>query len=545
MSRKLFANGFVGLMVAAMLAACAGAQTPVAPTAAPAPAKPTDAPAAPKPTDAPAAPKPTDAPKSTDVPKPAANVPELAYHFVVFKGTDSQAVEDEVNKILAPKIGAKLKFKTYGFSDAAQKTTLMLQSGEACDLISVGSFVPYLPAVATGGLRPLDDLLPKYAPNLWARYKPEWWNASRVTGKIYTALNYTGWTSYAGFWARSDLIDKYKFDWKSTKKWEDWEPLFDNIVKNEKGVTPILGSDIWGQVWFAPYWGYDPIDDAIGSGRGGALLGMKVGDKTRTVKLALDTPEYKEALALARKWYSKGYFDKDIIPDNDMIAKRGQLGFGVFMFPGTGDFSTKSMADAEWKAVPINTQHLQQKTLLTTGIGRTGVSVCATSKNPELAVKYIEEVNQNPALYNLLNFGIEGKHWEMKDKANKIIGMPAGVTNDNVTWLPNTYWQFGDPRQLYLTDPTDIGVWDRIDKGVAEADISPVMGFTFNRKPVEKEIAQVNTVAKEFEGLNRGRFENIDAKLAEYKTRLKDAGIDKIIAEMQKQVNDWAATLPK
>lgn len=544
MSHKLNATAMTSLIAAALLAACAGAPAP-APTTAPAPpAAPTTAPAPAKPTDVPAPTKPTDAPKPTEAPKPAA-VPELTYHFVTFKGTDAQAIEDEVNKILIPKIGAKLKFKTYGFSDAGQKINLMLQAGEPCDLVAVSSFVPYLPAVATGGLRALDDLLPKNAPNLWARYKPEWWNAARVNGKIYNAFNYTGWTSYAGFWMRSDLIDKYKFDWKNTKKWEDWEPLFDNIVKNEKGVTPLLSSDVWGQVWFGTYWGYDPIDDAIGSGRGGTLLGAKVGDKARKVQLVLDLPEYKDALALARRWYTKGYFDKDVVPDNDMIAKRGQLQYGGFMFPGTGDFSTKSMSDAEWKAIPIYTQHLQPKTLLTTGIGRTGTGVCATSKNPELAVKYIEEVNQNEQLFNLLNFGIEGKHWEFKDKANKIIGLPAGVTNDNITWLPNTYWQFGDRRQLYLTDPTDIGVWGRVDKGIAESDVSPVMGFTFNRKPVEKEIAQVNTVAKEYEGLNRGRFDNVDAKLAEYKAKLKEAGIDKIIAEMQKQIDEWAATLPK
>ncbi len=515
-----------------MVSACAGA--PVAPTAPPAA------------TVAPA-PKAADPTKAPDVakPAPAADVPELTYHFVAFKDKDVAIIEEAVNKILIPKIGAKLKLKTYGFSDAAQKIALMLQSGETCDLISVGGFIPYLPSVATGGLAALDDLLPKNAPNLWARYKPEWWNAARVNGKIYNALNYTGWTSYAGFWARSDLIEKYKFDWKNTKKWEDWEPLFDNILKNENGVTPLLSSDVWGQFWFPTYYGYDPVDDSIGSGRGGALVGVKVGDPNRTVKLVLDTPEYRQAIDLARTWYSKGYVAKDVVPDNDMIAKRGALKYGGFMFPGTGDFSTKSMADAEWKAVPIFTQHLQQKNMLTTGIGRTGFTVCATSKNQDKAVKFIEEINQNPELYNLFNFGIEGKHWVWKDKATKIIDLPAGVTADSAAWLPNTYWQFGDRRQLYLTDPTDVGVWDRIDKGIADGDVSPVMGFTFNRKPVEKEIAQVNTVAKEFEGLNRGSADNVDAKLTEYKSKLKEAGVDKIIAEMQKQVNDWSATLPK
>ena len=363
-----------------------------------------------------------------------------------------------------------------------------------------------------------------------------------MNGKIYNALNYNGWTSYAGFWARSDLIEKYKFDWQSTKKWEDWEPLFDQIVKNEKDVTPLRSSDYWGQFWYPSYYGYDQIDGSIGNGPGGSLLGVKVGDTSRKVQLALDTPEYRQALDLAQKWYGKGYLPKDIIPDNDMIAKRSALKLGAFMFPGTGDFSTKSMADAEWAGVPIYTQHLQQKTLLTTGIGRTGYTVCTTSKHPDEAVKFIEEVNQNPDVLNLLNFGIEGKHWVWKDKANKVIGLPDGVTAESATWLPNTYWQFGDRRNLYLTDPTDIGVWDRIDKGIAAADISPIMGFTFDPKPVENEIAQVNTVAKEYESLNRGMVTDIDGKLAEYKTRLKDAGMDTIIAEAQRQIDAWAKT---
>ena len=493
-----------------------------------------------------AAPSPAARPAANAPAAPAAaDVPTLNYHFVAMKSQDAALVEEAVNKILVPKIGAKLKFNMYGFSDASQKMMLMLQSGEGCDLIAVSGFVPYIPAVGTGGLMALDDLLPKNAPNLWARLKPEWWNAARVNGKIYNAINYTGWTGYAGFWARSDLIEKYKFDWQNTKTWQDWEPLFDNIVKNEKNVTPIISSDMWGQMWYSTYWGYDPVDDSIGSGRGGSLLGVKIGGKDRKVQLVLDTAEYKDALKLARSWYSKGYVSKDIVPDNDMIAKRGQLQYGVFMFPGVGDFSTKAMADTEWQGIPILSKPLQQKTLLTTGIGRTGTAVCSTSKHPDLAVKYIEEVNQNPELYNLLNFGLEGKHWVWKDKANKVVGLPDGVKMDSATWLPNTYWQFGDRRQLYLTDPTDIGVWERIDKGIANSDVLPIMGFTFDRKPVENEIAQVNTVAKEYSGLNRGMEENIDGKLTEYKAKLKEAGMDKIIAEAQKQIDAWAQTLPK
>jgi hypothetical protein len=45
------------------------------------------------------------------------------------------------------------------------------------------------------------------------------------------------------------------------------------------------------------------------------------------------------------------------------------------------------------------------------------------------------------------------------------------------------------PAPAVSTDPTDIRVGaDR--QGRVEADVSPVMGFTFVRKPVEEEIAR-------------------------------------------------------
>lgn len=522
-----------GLLAVWLFAACAA---PAAPAPAPSQPQATQVPA--QATEAPAAPAATQPPAATG------DVPTLNYHFAAsaFPNAlkDQAEIEAAMNAILQEKIGAKIALHPYGFTEAAQKVNLILQSGEECDLISVGQFVPFVPAASSGGLLALDDLLPQYAPNLMARYKPEWFDAARVDGKIYDVPNYNGWTSYAGFWARSDLIEKYNFDWKNTKTWEDWEPLFDQVVANEDGVTPLMTSDFWGQFWYPTYYGFDPIDESIGSGRGGSLIGVKVGDDSKKVQLVLDTPEYRQALDLAKKWYEKGYMLKDIIPDNEAGARRSELKFAAFMFPATGDFSTKAMADTEWAGVPIYTQHLQPATILTTNIGRTGYTVCATSKHPDLAVKFIEEINQNPELYNLINFGIEGKHWAWKDEANKVIEINPGKPLDQATWLPNAYWQFGDRRNLYLTDPTDIGVWDRIDAGINAAEISPIMGFTFNPRPVEAEIAAVNTVAEEYEALTRGMTQDTDAKLAEYKARLQAAGIDKIIAEAQSQIDAWA-----
>ncbi len=510
-----------------LLAACA---SPGAiPTAAPA----TSAPAA---TNAPAA--ATSAPTGGEV-------PTLDYVYFAFsaKPEDLQAVEDAANAILVPKIGAKIRLHPYTAADITTKAPLILQSGGECDLMSMNQFNPFNNGVATGGLLPLDDLLPKYAPKTWASLPPEIWNAAKVNGKIYGSINITGdWANYSGMWMRQDLLDKYKFDWQATKKLEDWEPYFDQIVANEKGVTPLLSTDgYWGRQWFPNYYGYDPVDVGVGAPQSQGMLGVKAADKTRTIVAVAFTPEYKQAVELARKWYNKGYYLKTPPTDSEMSSMRAAGQFAGFHFPRTAYFSTKAMAANEWNNIPIVTQHLQDHAILTTGAIQNSITaVCTVSKHPDLAVKYIEEVNHNPDLYNLLNFGIEGKHWVWVDKDKKIIGYPEGVNGATVGYNPNAYWEFGDRHQLYLFDPADVGVFDRIDAGMKNAIASPILGFTPDRTPVQNEIAAVASAAKQYcDPVDKGLVDP-EQGLPQCQAKLKEAGIDKIVAEFQKQVDAWA-----
>ncbi len=476
----------------------------------------------------------------------SANAPTLDYYYVASSARpeDLQEVEDAANAILVDKIGAKIKLHPLTFADVTTKAPLILQSGEKCDLMAMSGFNPYNNGVATGSLLALDDLLPQYAPTTWAAYPADVWNAARVNGKIYGSINNTGgWLSYAGMWARQDLLDKYKFDWQNTTTVEEWEPYFDQIVANEDGAIPLVSTDgYWGRTWFPGYYGYDPVDKGIGAPQGQGIIGVKVDDASRQVVAVPWTPEYKEAVELARRWYEKGYYLKTPPTDSEMGALRSALKFSTFHFPGTGEFSTKAMASNEWNNVPIMTQHLQTNPIVTTGAIQGSItSVCTTSEHPDLAVKYIEEVNTNPELLNLLNFGIEGKHWVWVDKDKKVISYPEGVDGQTVGYNPNAYWQFGDRHNLYLMDESDIGVFDRIDTGMENALYSPVLGFTPDRTPIQNEIAQISTVAKQYcDPAEKGLVDPATG-LQECQDKLKEAGIDKVVAEIQQQVDAWAA----
>jgi putative aldouronate transport system substrate-binding protein len=480
---------------------------------------------------------------------PAAELPTLDYYFVVagrYEDAEMAAVEAAANEILSKEIGANIKFHTMTCADATTKVTLVINSGEACDLISFGGFAPIQPAITAGGLIPLEDLLPEYAPTVWSNFSERAWDSTRqVDGHIYGALNFDiGGVEGAAMWARTDLMDKYNFDWTKATTPEAWEPYFDQIVANEPDVIPLISSDpFWGRAWWPKLYGYDPIDTSIGAkGDFGGSIAVKMDDPTRTVVSAADTPEYKAAVEMNRRWYLEGYYLQTPPADAEMGSIRGNLGFAAFYVPFGAFWSTKAMAENEWAGVPVVQALVQDPLVQSLYASGSSYGVCATSKNPEIAVKFIEEVNTNVDLLNLLNYGIQGVDWVWADEANKVVTFPAGVDGTTVGWNPNTYWQFGDKRLMYLSTPEDIGLADRVAEAKKTAIFSNMAGFVLDTSPIESDIANISSAATQYcDPVDKGLVD-VEAGLKACQDGLKAAGIDKVIAEVQKQVDAWALT---
>ena len=113
---------------------------------------------------------------------------------------------------------------------------------------------------------------------------------------------------------------------------------------------------------------------------------------------------------------------------------------------------------------------------------------------------------------------------------------------NSVGWNPNTYWQFGDKRLVYLTTPDDIGVSDRDAADLKNAIISPILGFVPDLTPIQNELAQLSTVAKQYcDPLDKGLID-VDPGLQQCQDQIKAAGIDTITGELQKQIDAWKAT---
>lgn len=129
-------------------------------------------------------------------------------------------------------------------------------------------------------------------------------------------------------------------------------------------------------------------------------------------------------------------------------------------------------------------------------------AINAQTKHQEKAVEFLNLVNTDEYLRNLLNYGIEGEHWDKAevpaDEAAEAEGKPS-----------------------------------------VEA---PSFGFDFDLEPVSTEVAGFGNVMDEFgKSLYTG---SVDPKeyLPKLQEKLEATGIDKVIEEMQKQIDEWKAS---
>ena len=98
---------------------------------------------------------------------------------------------------------------------------------------------------------------------------------------------------------------------------------------------------------------------------------------------------------------------------------------------------------------------------------------------------------------------------------------------------------FGNVFLCYLT-PEDAA--DKNEKLIAfneQSEPSKLLGFNFDSEPVKTELAAINNVIEEFAvPLETG---SIDPKenLPKYVEKLRLAGADTVLAEIQKQYDEW------
>ena len=358
---------------------------------------------------------------------------------------------------------------------------------------------------------------------------PRFWEAAKVGGKTYGVPSEKEIGNCPMWVFTKEYVDKYDIPYEDIHTLEDLEPYLKLIQENEPDVVPLyLTKDYTAPTYM------DKIQDPIG---------IEYGDDTLTVKNVFETERMKSTLKTMREYYLAGYINKDAATaSDDKSIKR-------FVTKGDG----QPYAELTWgKDLGYEVVASQiMDTQITNASARGALTaINKNSEHPEMEL--LNLINTDQELRNMLNYGIEGTHWEKVEVSEEEKAAAEGkdyIYDYKAKLIPEKqkdysapYWVQGGLFNTYVMDNEPLDKWATFKEFNDESVEAPSFGFDFNLEPVATEVAGFRNVLDEFgKSLYTGSVDP-DEYLPKLLDKLDATGVDKVIEEMQSQIDEWKAS---
>lgn len=446
--------------------------------------------------------------------------------------TDMDAVLDEINKILLEKANAKITDKVVlNYGNYLEQITLMLSGNEKLDTFLCRQSSNFMQYVTRGQLLEMDDLLKEYGQGIVDAVGQDFLNAGVVGGHQYGLTSIRDLAKEYGFTMLKSYADKYDIKMEDIKSMDDMGAAFAKIKAGEPDMIPVVAAT--GANALMEYLiGIDALTDYCG-----VLMNYGNDDPMKVVNY-FATDEYAYWCNYMHDWYQKGYIAEDFLTNNDqphdlMRAHRG-FAMPTGLKPG---FDTQ---ESNVVGEPMVSVALSERYTTTSLVQTAQWCIPHNSTEPEAAMKFLNLLFTDEKLINLFDWGIEGKHYVKT--ADGHITYPEGVNSENTGYSLGLGWIFGNQYLSYVWEGDDIDVYDQLKEFNQTAMKSGAFGFVYDNSKVKTEVAAVNNVLNEYRaGLEFGVLDP-ETALPEFLSKLETAGIDKIIAEKQSQLDAWLAS---
>lgn len=447
----------------------------------------------------------------------------------------------EINKLMKQKINAELEWKWVEWADWQTKYNLLLASGDPVDLITIGTdWLDTWGNAQRGAFMNLDDLLPKYAPKTWESIPQEDWAESKFKGKIVLIPEnaYTQWVNH-GFFYRGDWAKEAGIT-EPVKDWDGIEKYLQYIKDNKKNVIPwdaTAGVSTFGG-WVNSY--TQELELPISTGWLPVFTTKNVDDPYTVVSPIFDEDTMLNYATKMKSWADKGFWREDVLNykgDTRTLLKGGLTGLDQHHTQTFGTLRVDMDREQPGSELQMYPFARTNGNLLELSITHGGTSLGAHSKNPERALMAYDLIRNDEQIYRLLNYGIEGVQYEIKDGKRVL---PAGYDPKKNEF----YSDFWGGRNDKLEIPSST-VWDQLPTTLyAEYDKIkhpyPYGQFVFDKTPVDAELTAISQVTGEMgPSIAFGKAGDPAKAVEAFKSKLKAAGYDKVKAELQKQLDAY------
>ncbi|MBO5998517.1 MAG: ABC transporter substrate-binding protein, partial [Lachnospiraceae bacterium] len=388
-------------------------------------------------------------------------------------------------------------------------------------------------------LQDITDLLPEYAPDVLAQIPEGWIDATVLNGRIYAVPTLNDKTSRFGFACRTDILEETGVDPESVKTATDLGNLFAKVkelhpeMKNiaAAGTHKIInGSYLIGMDdRFVKY-------DGLGDGDN-QIINILPGDGS-TIHNTYEREEYIHTCEVLRDWYEKGYISKDAPIYGGAAEETVAMGDGFGQFQSYADGTVLTASSSYGHDMTI--LYLEDEGMVTTGSLRQFTwAVPVTAQEPEAALRFLNLIYTDPAIGNLLAWGIEGVHYQvMEDGTTDFLeGEDITTCKYYISWpfLGNSFLDGSIVRSGNAPDLPAI----RRDANF-KAKVTEFNGFGFDASEMSNEVTVITSIIEEYRpSMACGQY--TEERYNEFVQKLKDAGADDYLALIQSQLDAWLA----
>ncbi|EGT3616623.1 extracellular solute-binding protein [Clostridium perfringens] len=436
---------------------------------------------------------------------------ELVWYTIGIEPEDMEKVEKEVNKYLMEKINATIDIRFIDYVDFTKVMNNKTMEGENFDLVFTSSWAnDYLPNVKEGNFLNLNDLLEQYGKDVYNEIDERFWKGIEVDGALYAVPNQKEIADMPMWVFSKEYVDKYNIPYKEIKTLEDLEPWLKLIKENEEGVIPFYVDNSYSvpMIW-----------DELAPG-----LGISLRSNNFDVANIFETEEMMNNLKTMRRYNELGYTNSKIGNTGDFSAKK-------FVTKADGQPYAEKIWSAKSREEVVATP-IYESYITNDSINGSMIAISKNSENPEKAMEFLNLLNTDKYLRNLINYGIEGVHYE-KISNNKI-----RLLEKSIDYMVD-YYTLGNLFITYVLEDEPDDKWKEFERINNNSEISQALGFEFDSSKVEVEFNSVNTVLEEFKRSLYTGLVDTEEYVEKLNNKLKGAGIDKVKEELERQLNEW------
>ena len=441
----------------------------------------------------------------------------LIYYTIGEPDVDLALVNEELNRILLDKYGFTVEYHKIGWNDYTAQLNSLIHTNQEYDIAFAwtGSYVSNAMAGAWLDITPyLEDL----GADMYRAIHSELWKGVTIDGKIWGIPTNKELATPMHFLFSQELVEKYDIDITQYRSFASLEPLLEMIAETEPTYIPLFFDSSHLNILSLGNYEYVVYDSIP--------LMVNSHDSSCQVVNIFETQYAQETLQLLHRYYEAGYINQDASMRTSFSRFQGE---NVFLRLSTGGPDASASYSTDY-GYPIVAQQVSDS-IVTTESAQGGIMVVnANTKHPETCLTFLNAVNTDPEIRNLLNYGIEGIHYTLTedDQVQIISSAYRGVPYTQGNWfiLKTTVGESPNKWELY----------QEFNDNTAE---SPLLGFTPDYSRYSAEFQAVSQVYEKYYAALMTGTVDPEIYLPKMLDELDEAGLLKLQQTLQLQINAW------